>query len=177
MRLIHTQKIIFALLLSVSSIAMATVQQHTFGISGTNGETGSGTFTWDDAVVSDDSFLLPTEVLSASIAISGGTVIGGSTSFVLGDCSGLILALTPDFASAISFVCDNGTNALTPVASSNTSNLNGGTSVLTFTAGSTVPVTAATASVPTLPTYGLVLTMLGLLLVAARRLSASDKRK
>jgi len=41
-----------------------------------------------------------------------------------------------------------------------------------------VPAASATATaVPTLPVYGLALTMLGLLLVAGRRLRTSAKRK
>lgn len=101
--------------------ASATIQQHTFTIAGNNGETGIGTFTWDDAVVANGSDLslwddgLSPNVLSINITVSGGNVVGGSTTFTKANCTRAYLQKTPDFRQKIAFGCDNGTNQLTPL--------------------------------------------------------------
>lgn len=141
--------------------ASAAIQQHTFSISGNNGETGSGSFTWDDSVVpngsalaNDGSMSLPAEVLTISINISGGNTVGGSATFTRADCTGAYLQNTPNFTSDINFWCNNGTNILVGV-DPYTNLLNGGPSVLTFTPGATAPVTPT--SVPTLSEWGMIL--------------------
>ncbi len=110
------------LLASSAPIALAAIQQHTFSISGDNGETGTGMFTWDDQVVADGQPLSQDtqgtgDLLSVSITISGGNVVGGSTTFSLADCGGAWLEFTPDFMSDINFWCNNGTNSLSGIVS------------------------------------------------------------
>lgn len=141
-----------------AATASAAIQQHTFSISGDNGETGSGTFTWDDSVVPNGSVLPFPQVLTISINISGGNTVGGSTTFTRADCTDAALAFTPDFTSGIdpdiNFWCDNGTNSLNGVwYYSNV--LNGGPSTLTFAPGATAPV--APTSIPTLSEWGMIL--------------------
>jgi hypothetical protein len=145
-----------------AATASAAIQQHTFSISGSNGETGSGTFTWNDSVVpngsalANDSASLPAELLTISISISGGNVIGGSTTFTLADCYGAYLQNTPDFTTDINFWCDNGPNRLVgfePYLNELTS----GPTTLTFTPGTTAPVTVAPTSIPTLSEWGMIL--------------------
>jgi hypothetical protein len=144
-----------------AATASAAIQQHTFSISGNNGETGSGSFTWDDSVVpngsalaNDGSMSIPAEVLTISINLSGGNTVGGSTTFTRADCTGAYLQNTPDFTSDINFWCDNGTNSLVGV-DPYLNLLNGGPSTLTFAPGATAPV--APTAVPTLSEWGMVL--------------------
>ncbi len=142
------------LVLFSSSSALAAIQQHTFTITGDNGETGSGTFSWDDTAVPDgtplntDTFTLSGNVLAVNITISGGNVVGGSTTFTRADCQGAFLQDTPDFVLDINWWCDNGSNQLFG-ANFFTNELNGGTSELIFTPGATAPATVS--EVPTLP--------------------------
>lgn len=143
-----------------AATASAAIQQHTFSVSGNNGETGSGSFTWDDSVVPNGSALatndlsLPAELLTISINISGGNTVGGSTTFTRADCTGAYLRNTPDFTTDINFWCDNGTNSLDGVWYYS-NELNGGVSNLTFAPGATAPV--APTSVPTLSEWGMIL--------------------
>lgn len=174
------KKAVVTLLLCTSPIAMAAIQQHTFSITGNNGETGTGSFTWDDAVVANGTQLaanavaVEPEILTISITISGGNIVGGSTTFNRPDCTGAVLQNTPDFLADINFWCDNGTNDLVGVAPFANS-LNGGASNLAFTPGATSLATAV--AVPALTAYGLGLTALGLLLVASRRIRGLISRK
>ncbi|MBE9538301.1 MAG: IPTL-CTERM sorting domain-containing protein [Proteobacteria bacterium] len=173
---------LFAVLLSASSMAMATIQEHTFSISGDNGETGTGSFTWDDAVVPDGSelagFDMPAELLSISITISGGNVVGGSTSFVRGDCTQAVLQLTPNFINDINFWCDNGTNAIEGVETySNILNSGSdGFSRLTFAPGTTAPAPppAPATPVPTMSEWALItlaMLMAGIVFIRRKQLS------
>jgi hypothetical protein len=167
------QKVILVLSLFASSLTMAEVQQHNFSISGDNGENGSGTFTWDDVTVPSGSVLDFPDILSISITVSGGNVIGGTTNFTKTDCTNGFAIDTPDFSSDINFWCDNRVNAIEGVEVY-TNELNRGPSILTFTPGTLPP---ASTAIPTISTNGLVLTMLGLILVASRRLRSSIKPK
>lgn len=139
MMLIRT---LLAIGLFSSSIALAAVQEHAFHITGNNGETGTGTFTWNDDVVPDGSDLnysastISSNLLSISIEISGGNVVGGTTTFTKTDCVGAALTQTPDFIYDINFWCDNGFNSLVGV-DPYTNNFNSGASVLTFSPGTT----------------------------------------
>jgi len=171
---------IFSLLLSVPPLAMATIQKHTFNISGDTGETGTGSFTWDDATVPDGSILnglphiLSPNVLSIHIEISGGSIIGGPIVFDKSDCNGAVLTNTPDFTNEINFWCYKAPYNMEGVDPSYAF-VNGGPSTLalTFFPGVTAPDSGSgAAKVPTMPVYCLVLTMLGVLFVAACRLSS-----
>jgi hypothetical protein len=163
----NASKVLPVCILTLSSLlsaatASAAIQQHTFSISGNNGETGSGTFTWDDSVVpngsslANDSSSLPAEVLTISINMSGGNTAGGSTTFTRAVCTGAYLHNTPDFTVDINFWCDNGTNSLYGV-DPYTNDLNGGVSTLTFTPGTTAPVAVAPTSIPTLSEWGVII--------------------
>ncbi len=146
-----------ALVLSSAS-ALAAIQQHTFTITGDNGETGTGTFTWDDAVVADGNLLELADLLSVTINLSGGNVVGGTTSFTLADCSWAFLLDTPDFTNDINWACDNGSNTLLGVLSY-TNSLNSGQSTLTFTPGAMAEAPAAAVEpVPVAPVWLLGLT-------------------
>lgn len=137
------RKIVFALLLSASSMAMATLQQHNFLLSGNNGERGMGHFTWDDAVMPDGGNLsgvpMPAALLTLSITISGGNVVGGTTTFERSDCTYSILDSTPDFSIDMGFECNNGVNEIS-LFFVNSASLNKGLSVIDFEPGTTSPV-------------------------------------
>jgi len=153
--------------------ASAAIQQHTFSITGNNGETGTGTFTWDDAVVANGNALIfGVNVLTVNISVSGGNVVGGATSFALADCTDAILDNTPNFGFDINFWCSNATNSLFGVAPySNVLNQNGTSSTLTFAPVSTS--SAVVKSVPTLSEWAMILTAslmaLGTFVVMRRR--------
>jgi len=162
------QKVVLGLALCASSLALATVQQHTFSVSGTSGETGAGTFTWDDTMHPDGSTLSVGDLLSLEISISGGNVLGGSDSFSLPDCTAGVLSNTPDFAIQLNFGCANGSNTFfatpSPPQPPYISNLVAfaGNSLLSWQPGSTSvvpnpppqPETTPTA-VPTMATWHL----------------------
>lgn len=179
---------IAALLTTISS-ANAALLTHTFGISGDNGETGAGTFTWDDTVVGNgspvsDSLVDLGAILSLSIEISGGNIIGGTTVFTGSDCVGAYLQDSPDFLTDINVFCNNGVNTL----SGRTENVNylndtvdfgagltqpilgPSSSTLTFSPGVTRPARNAGAySIPTTPWWALL--GLGLLMVVVAQRS------
>ncbi len=144
--------LISAALLLSSTPSLAAIQEQTFSITGDNGESRSGTFTWDDTVVPDGSILnsdtltLSANVLSVNITITGGNVVGGSTTFTRADCYGAYLELTPDFTTDINWWCTNGSNILRG-RGPNENRLNMGQSILTFTPGTTATVTTATTVV------------------------------
>ncbi len=161
--------LISAALLLSSTSSLAAIQEHTFSITGDNGESGSGTFTWDDAVVSDgsalssDPFTLSADVLSVNITITGGNVVGGSTTFTRADCEGAHLERTPDFIEDINWWCDNGVNTIEGADRFESNlNFNGTPSLLTFAPGTTAPVRVS--EVPTLPLWllGVMAGVLGL---------------
>jgi hypothetical protein len=159
--------------LLLSSSAFATVQSHAFSLIGDGGETGSGTFTWEDTTVADGNPLGFVNVLSLSFTVTGGNVVGGSTTFTLTQCSDANLFNTPDFAADMGFNCNDGAgNTLSPADPFN-GNLNGGASTLIFTPGATTPVPALPAlPVPALSQWGMLLLIilmyLGALLKARR---------
>ncbi len=174
--------VIFSLLLSMPPLAMATIQQHTFTITGDTGETGTGSFTWDDATVPDGSVLndhplnMSPNVLSIHIEISGGSITGAPIVFDTPDCGGAVLKNTPNFSEDVGFWCSNGPYQL-EVADPFYAFVQGGPSAIgvTFSQGVTVAVPISSA-VPTMSVYGLVLTMLGVLLVVTRRLSSKPMK-
>lgn len=145
-----------AALAACSALASAAIQQHTFSITGNGGETGSGSFTWDDAAISSgalntDSGTLDAKLLSINITISGGNVNGGTTSFTRANCTGAYLQDVPSFTSDINFWCDNGTNSLSGVDPF-TNVMNGEGSILTFS-----PAVAMAQPVPTLSQWGMLM--------------------
>lgn len=135
--------------------ASAAIRSYTFSISGSGGEHGTGSFTWDDSIVPDGSELaddqgsLPAELLTVSITISGGNIVGGTTTFNRSDCTGAYLYDTPNFLRDINFWCDNGTNQLYGVEVKE-NQLNGGQSILRFFSNS------ASNAIPTLSAWGLI---------------------
>jgi len=140
----------------------AAVQQHTFSITGTNGVTGTGSFTWDDTVIPNGTFIEGVaDLLTVDINLTGGPVVGGSTHFSLADCTFAYLETTPDFSLDINFWCDNGTNDLVGIAPY-TNSLNDGQSLLTFTPGTTSPVEAK--SIPTISEWSMIMltTLIGI---------------
>lgn len=168
----------FALVAVLTSGAVsAAIQQHSFAITGDNGESGTGSFTWDDETVPVGSSVGSTGVsgtgaiLSLTMTISGGNVFadgfvpGSTITFTLADCSLATADLSPDFQEQLNFDCESedGLNYIFPVGSS-IANLNETATTLTFTPGTTSSANPAT-SVPTLPFYGLMAlgSLLGLL--------------
>ena len=95
--------------------AVGAVFEHSFTVTGDNGETGSGSFIWDDTTLPSGSFLTEGDLISFSLLITGGNVVGGSDSFTRAHCPpfiGVAADSTPDFGSALSFNCDNTTNRI-----------------------------------------------------------------
>ena len=144
-------------LVACSALASAAIQQHTFSITGNNGETGTGSFTWDDAAISSGTLNADTEsldpkLLSINITISGGNVTGGTSSFTRADCAGAWLQYVPDFTTDINFWCNNGSNSLEGYETY-VNILNGEASTLTFSPGTTTQLSAP-QTVPTLSQWG-----------------------
>jgi hypothetical protein len=168
-------------------LARAALVAHVFSITGSNGETGAGRFVYDDDLVSDgnpvaNSLVDTGDIVSLSIQISGGNVVGGSTSFELSDCVGAFLENSPDFGIDINFWCNNGVNSLSG-RSENLNFLNDAadfgaglvepvlgplSSELAISAGSTRPV--RTNAIPASPLWSLLLLIAALAVVAKRRL-------
>lgn len=174
-------------------LAHAELVAHVFSITGSNGETGSGRFVYDSSAVADGdpvaSSLVDTgDIISLSIQLSGGNVVGGTTTFELSDCVGAFLEDSPDFGIDINFWCNNGVNSLSGFEE-NVNYLNDSadfgaglvepvlgpsSSALTVSAGATRPV--RTNAIPASPYWSLLLLIAGLALVAGRQLAAPGKR-
>lgn len=92
--------------------ANAVEMRQNFTLTGDNGETGSGFFTWDDAVILDGNILPLGNVMSGSLTVTGGTTPGGTQTFALGQWTVAILRLTPDFAVDLNISADNGATTL-----------------------------------------------------------------
>jgi hypothetical protein len=92
----------------------AVEMRHNFTLTGNNGETGSGFFTWDDAIVLDGNSLITANIISGSVTINGGTTPGGTQTFALGDWGITALDVTPDFALDLNITADNGATTLAP---------------------------------------------------------------
>lgn len=156
--------------------ASAGILTHTFAISGDNGETGSGTFTWDDTLVSSgspvsNSLVNLGNIISLNIEISNGNIVGSSTVFTASDCVGAYLVDSPDFLTDINFFCNNGVNTLSGFDRNinylnDTADFGAGliapvlgpsSSTLTFSSGTTSPVASgSTNSIPATPWWVLV---------------------
>ncbi len=159
-KLLKSTALLASLFCATSSYA--AIQSHTFSVTGDNGESGTGTFTWDDTVVPNGSTLSTANMLSLTYTITGGNVSGGSVTYTLADCSFAIAEPTPSFTSDINFECNLPGNVLSAIPTF-TASLNGST--LTLSPGTTTPaapVSTSPNSIPTMPVYALILTMLGL---------------
>jgi len=132
-------------LILIPGLSLAATQQHSFTLTGNNGETGSGTFTWDDVANPDGTVLTISALQSASFTISGGNVASSPTTFTLADCTNFIGMLTPVFTSDLNWTCDNGDNAVEPDFANNAS-LNTNSSTITFSPGTTSTVGSAQAT-------------------------------
>ena len=80
LRRISNEKMLKAAILasdaSVSIPALSAIQTHSFTVTGTGGETGSGTLDWDDTVTPPGGSLTLANATSISITITI-TIIGG----------------------------------------------------------------------------------------------------
>ncbi len=156
-----TLKCISALsFLCLSIGAQAIVQQHNFTVSGSGG-TGSGFFTWDDAVIANGLDLPTVNVLSFSLTLSGGVVVSSPTTFTLADCSDFFLQTTPDFLIDLNMNCDNGTNTITAIDFPYGAGLNSGATNITFAPPPPPPIPAPTLSEWTLILLALALAGIG----------------
>ena len=142
------------LLLTTLGSANAVERRHDFTLTGDGGETGSGFFTWDDAVILDGNNLPFLNVLAGSVTVTGGATPGGTQTFALGDWTNAVLDVTPNFAADINILANNGAESLTPTFPyiNNTS----WGSTLTFAPGATVLANPPRA-VPLLDSPGLIL--------------------
>ena len=99
-----------------SASSLAAIQIHSFTVSGNNGETGSGFFTYDDQTVlngdpvADGGPSGTGDMLSLELTILGGNIVGGQTVFTLSDCSDAYARFAPDFVDELNFSCNNGSN-------------------------------------------------------------------
>lgn len=161
---------ILPILLLLSNAASAALQQHSFTVTGDNGETGSGNFVWDDTVVADGGILTEAEIISLDLQISGGNVVSGSTSFDESSCGIFSGAFTPDFAVGFIFECSNADNRIDYSVGPYTHTLsaagvNSPVSVLTMVPGTTTAIPSTPTPTPT-PVPALPIPLLGLLVAA-----------
>ncbi|MET0027476.1 MAG: IPTL-CTERM sorting domain-containing protein [Candidatus Thiodiazotropha sp.] len=126
--------------------------RHNFTLTGNGGETGSGYIIWDDAVVLDGNELTIPDIIETTITITGGATPGGTQIFVLGDWLNSSLFDTPNFATDINMIANNGAQTLTAAFNYN-ANASWG-SLITFAPGATVPAAAPVAPQP-IPSLGI----------------------
>jgi hypothetical protein len=126
-------------LLLMFSNAFAAELRHRFTLTSIGGETGSGYFTWDDAVVANGNPLPLGNIISGSLTITGGATPGGSQTFELADWTSVIFNNTPNFAGNLNIAANNGVSTLTMLIPYTAVASDGGawTTNLTFTPGST----------------------------------------
>jgi hypothetical protein len=156
--------------------ALAAQQQYSFTVTGNNGETGSGTFIWDDSVIPDGGSLdaATGDFLSFSVTIVGGNATGGSTTFDLADCTSVAAANTPTFSVNLRANCNNGIDSIAtspaPIGFAfENQALN--VSTITVVSGTTMPVPPSPAQpVPVASIWMLIAASLGLGFLARRRL-------
>ena len=145
--------------LFASSLAHGAVQSHSFMLLGNNGEEGSGSFTWDDVTVPNGGTVEYDDLLSFSLTLNGGNVVGGSVTFEKGDCDDVLLLPAPTFTTYLNVsTCSKGGNTLMGEASFEGRLAGTGPSFIFFYPDSTVPVSTSASnaqSIPTLPFIGL----------------------
>jgi hypothetical protein len=150
--------LLITLLLIATRNVLAVEMRHNFTLTGDGGETGSGYFTWDDAVALDGIELNIVDIIESTITINGGATPGGTQTFVLADWTNSSLQNTPNFLIDINLVADNGAETLAGAFFYNADASWG--SVITFAPGATVPAVAPVAaarSIPSLNVPGLIL--------------------
>ncbi len=147
-------------LLLIVSDAFAIERRHSFTLTGTGGETGSGSFTWDDSVVTDGNPLPLGNLISGSLTVTGGATPGGTQTFLLADWTNVIFNNTPDFAGDLNIAANNGVATLTTLIPYTALASDGGawTTTLTFTPGATTR--AGPVPVPVLDRPALVFILL-----------------
>jgi len=156
--------------------ALAAQQQYSFTVTGNNGETGSGTFIWDDSVIPDGGSLdaATGDFLSFSVTIVGGNATGGSTTFDLASCTSLAASLTPTFITQFRANCFNGIDDISQTITAfewELFNDAGDFSTITVVSGTTMPVPPSPAQpVPVASIWMLIAASLGLGFLARRRL-------
>jgi hypothetical protein len=158
--------------------ALAAQQQYSFTVTGNNGETGSGTFTWDDAVIPNGGSLdiATGDFLSFSVTIVGGNATGGSATFDLASCTNLAAFDTPTFSTEFRASCDNGTDSIGSIITPfewELFNLAGNDSIITVAPGTTTPVPQ---QVPVASIWMLIAASLGLGFLARRRLTSGFRK-
>lgn len=121
-------------LLAASFTVHGAVQQRFLQVTGTNGETGFGTFSWDDSVVPDGQTLTENDVIAISITISGGA-FAQPQSFNDAECSYLRAGPTPTFETQLLFTCNNGVENFIAFGSTNQAILGNYDGVLTWSIG------------------------------------------
>ena len=165
--------------------ALAAQQQYSFTVTGNNGETGSGTFIWDDAVIPDGGTLdiLAGDFLSFSVTINGGNATGGSTTFDLAGCTSLAASFTPTFSIQFRANCFNGTDDISQTITEfewELFNAAGDFSTITVAPGTTMPVPPSPSTpaqpVPVASIWMLIAASLGLGFLARRRLRSGYRR-
>ncbi|MCG7982479.1 MAG: hypothetical protein JAY90_06950 [Candidatus Thiodiazotropha lotti] len=157
---------LFALLLFISD-AFAIELRHSFTFTGTGGETGNGSFTWDDTVVADGNPLPLGNIISGSLTITGGATPGGSQTFTLADWTNVIFTNTPNFAGDLNIAGNNGVATLTTLIPYTALASDGGawTTTLTFIPGATTmanPIAVPLLDLPALILIVLLIAMTGL---------------
>ena len=168
------QRIAFlGLCLTFSCSALAALQTYSFPISGPGGISGSGSFTWDDAVYPAGTFLNIGNLTALTMTLQGGA-IGAPQTFTLAQCTSAWLDSTPNFATDINFNCDNGTLRVAatsyPRGASAWLNgvpLPGGGNAVDFVVGSVVAASAISA-VPTLSQWAMIALACGIALTTLR---------
>ncbi len=146
------------LLLIATRNVLAVEMRHNFTLTGSGGETGTGYFIWDDAIVLDGNELIIANIIESTITINGGATPGGTQTFVVADWTASALQNTPNFLIDINMVADNGAETLGAAFNYN-ANASWG-SVITFAPGATVPAAAPVAAaraIPSLNVPGLIL--------------------
>jgi hypothetical protein len=137
--------------------ADAVEMRQNFTLTGNNGETGTGFFTWDDTVILNGNILPLGNVMSGSITVTGGATPGGTQTYLLGDWTVALLNATPDFAVDLNFSANNGPTNLAIFNIYETDASWG--SRLTFTPGATVLANppATPQAIPLLDLPGLII--------------------
>jgi hypothetical protein len=114
------RKTTFTIALSCISLlftqnAIAVIQTQNFTVTDGANITGSGSFSFDDAGVSNGDSIAFGDTIALTLTISeaGGPVVvtGGTQTFTLADCTNISHQnFFPDFTNDLNYSCDNGTD-------------------------------------------------------------------
>ncbi len=162
--------LIITLMLFATRNVLAVEMRHNFTLTGNGGETGSGYFIWDNAVVLDGNELTIPNIIESTITITGGATPGGTQVFVLADWLNSSLLDTPNFATDINLIANNGAQTLIAAFNYN-ANASWG-SLITFVPGATVLAAGPVAAqpIPSLDIFGLIIIALLMALTGAWQL-------